>query len=102
SESSTMRAGGGPAAPSAGTDWIADRQVNTASPVAVASASCNPSMAWSTAALSLPGETSTLADLANETSPMLYVSGSVLTNSFAASLAASIRLGATSLAFIDS
>ena len=34
--------------------------MNTASPVAVASASCNPSIACSTAVLSLPGETSTL------------------------------------------
>ena len=59
-------------------------------------------MACSTAALSLPGETSTLASLENETSPMLYVSGSVLTNSFAASWAAWIRVGDTSSARIDS
>ena len=90
-----------PLAPSAGTDWIALRQVKTASPVAVASASCNPSMAWSIAARSLPGETSTLAALENETSPMLYDSGSILTNALAASWAAWSRVGATSSERID-
>src|SRR5262249_60930890 len=90
-----------PDAPSVGTDWIALRQVNTASPVAVASASWSASIAWSTAFLSLPGETSTLADLEKATSPTLYDSGSVLTNSLAASWAAWIRLGATSSERID-
>src|SRR6266536_432926 len=71
SDSSTIRAGGRVDAPSAGTDWIALRQVYTASPVAVASASWSASIAWSTAVLSLPGETSTLAALENATSPML-------------------------------
>ncbi len=50
---------------------MAARLVKTASPVAVASASCSPSIAWVTAARSFTGDTSTLADLENDTRPTL-------------------------------
>src|SRR3954454_23224656 len=97
-----MRAGGAPDAPSAGTVEIASRQTNTASPVAVASASCSPSMADTTAVWSLVGETITLAALAKETRPMLNSAGNCDTNSLAAVSAAMMRVGATSLDCIDS
>ena len=63
--------GGAPSAPSAGTERIASSDVKTASPVAVASASARLSIPAITAARSLVGDTSTLADFANDTSPRL-------------------------------
>ena len=59
-------------------------------------------MADTTALWSLVGETTTLADLANETRPTLNSAGSWATNSLAAVWAARIRLGCTSSDIIDS
>ena len=107
SESSTTRAGGGPSASGAPASErenvsIDCRAVNMASPVAVDSASCRLSTARLTAFRSVVGDTSTAAVPANDTSPRFTPGVSWSANDFAAACAAASRVGATSVAFIDS
>ncbi len=107
SESSTIRAGGGPCASGAPASErenvsIDCRAVNTASPVAVDSASCRLSTARLTEVRSVVGDTSTAAVPANDTRPRFTPGVSWSANDFAAACAAASRVGETSLAFIDS
>ncbi len=101
---STMRAGGGPSAPpttlpNESIDAIA---ATSASPVAVDWASFSPSIDCVTAARSVVGATSTVAEPAKEISPRLMPGVRPSANDLAATCAASRRDGFTSVAFIDS
>jgi hypothetical protein len=81
---------------------IAVSEVKTASPMAVASASCRLSMAVRTSSRSVVGVTSVLAVPAKDTSPRLIRAGSTLTNSLAATCIAENRSGSMSVACMDS
>src|SRR5215831_20278862 len=103
--SSTIRAGGGLS--SLAVVWalnvlIASRHVKIASPIAVESCGASPSMPRLTASRSIVGGTTTEALPPNFTSPTLMRGGSMSTNDLAPARAASMRLGNTSVAFIDS
>ena len=103
SENSTIRAGGGSSPPpiTAPTVEIACSAERIASPVAVRSDTCILSMASFVASWLVVGELSIVGLAANEISPRLTPGVSSSANFFAASCAAFIRVGATSVAFID-
>src|SRR5918999_5951162 len=106
SDNSTMCAGGGACGvpgPRLATSkaLMACSDVNTASPIAVRLSSCNWSIAAITATRSADGAATTLAAPAKLTTPTLNRTGRFRMNVRAADLAASKRLGATSVAFID-
>ena len=73
-----------------------------ASPVAVRSSRVNPAMACLAAARSVVGDTSTVAMPAKDTIPRLIPGVRSSTNRVAAFCAAANRLGATSVACMDS
>ena len=73
-----------------------------ASPMAVASSSCNPAIAWSSGVRSSVGGTSTVTEPLKDTSPISTSSATWSTKSVAACWAAASRFGATSVASIDS
>ncbi len=71
-------------------------------PIAVWTCSCRRSIAATSSSRSRVGCCTTTACAANATMPMRTSDGCSCTNAFAASRAAAIRLGATSVARIDS
>lgn len=104
SDSSTMRAGGGPSPPpiTAPVVAIACRAVKMPSPVAVRGSGTSLSMARFTCSWSVVGATNRVAPEENLTSPRLIPPVSMSAKCLPACRAASIRLGATSVAAIDS
>jgi len=104
---STIRAGTGPVVPSTLARVLANRsmvctQDTMASPVAVRSSRVNPAMACLAAARLVVGDTSTGAMPAKDTIPRLIPGVRSSTNRVAAFWAAANRLGATSVACMDS
>ena len=85
-----------------GACWRARSAVAIPSPIAVDSCSWMPLMAFSTVPWAVVGGTRIAAAPAIETTETLYFSGSLITKSMAACLAASSRVGLTSVACIDS
>jgi hypothetical protein len=82
--------------------WMAVSDVNTASPIAVDSASSRLSMALRTCWRSVVGGTTVVALPAKDTRPRLIRSGRTSTNSLAAVCMASNLFGSMSRACIDS
>lgn len=103
SENNTMRAGGGLSPPpiTAPTVAMACRAVKMPSPVAVRSANCSLSSAALVESRLVVGDTNTVAVPAYAISPRLMPGVSSSANCLAASWAAAIRLGCTSVARID-
>jgi hypothetical protein len=104
SDSSTMRAGGGPSPPpiTEPTVAIACSAVKMPSPVAVFGAGCRLSMPDFTAPRCGVGGTNRVALAANSTNPRLMAGVSWSANCLPASFAAARRVGGTSLEAIDS
>ena len=103
--SSTMRAGGvslPPALRDRSNTAMDSSEAYTASPMAVDSCNCRDLIADVTVGRSSVGDTSTLALPPKDTSPRLIWGGRLRAKSVAACLAASMRVGSTSVACIDS
>src|SRR6266545_2737347 len=101
SDSSTMRAGGGSVSACWSKLAIASSELKTASPMAVAGPVCRLRMPLSTVWWSVVGATSTEAEPSKATRPTLNLAGRRSTKATAPCLAASSRLGSTSVADIE-